>query len=234
MAFHRYTVPGYAGGLRAGDDYINHGDGAGTPAPAAGVLAAGVNVGSYFFGDGEQITVAAINRGMRALAENCDFLDDELVALDATVSGYTAAIAAVEASALALDARLDTVETDLANVVDTVNNVLDAIRTVTADATLHSPTRDATFIIDPPDDTTINIQLPNPAACDGWKVMILNGNGLLGTDQDSDGTNGKAVLVRFGAETINAYAGDYDLDIPFGGWWLVSDGTNWHIRAMTV
>lgn len=75
MAFHRLTTPTYSGGLRGGDDYINNAV-SGTPAAADNALGAGTNVGSYFLGTNEQITTAAINRGLKALANNCDVLDD--------------------------------------------------------------------------------------------------------------------------------------------------------------
>lgn len=79
MGFHRLTVPVYAGGLRAGDDYINNAT-SGTPAAADNALGSGTNSGSYFFGANEQVTTAGVNRGFKALAQNCDFLDDALAA----------------------------------------------------------------------------------------------------------------------------------------------------------
>jgi hypothetical protein len=77
MAFHRFAVPSYTGGLPPGYDYINNAT-SGTPAPADGALGAGPNAGSYFFGSGEQATAAAWNRAAKALAENTDTLDDLL------------------------------------------------------------------------------------------------------------------------------------------------------------
>jgi hypothetical protein len=103
--FHRLTVPSYAGGLRGGDDYLNNAV-AGTPAPADTVLVAGLYAGSYFFVDG-QVTAAAVNRGLQALAANCDFLDDAIVdlALDfaAFTADYIAADAVVTADYIAAD-----------------------------------------------------------------------------------------------------------------------------------
>ena len=93
MGFHRLTVPGYPGGLRGGDDYINNAV-SGTPAPASNVLAATTYIGSYFFATGEQVTGAAVNRGLKALAANCDFLDDAIVAQGTAVSAAVAAEAA--------------------------------------------------------------------------------------------------------------------------------------------
>lgn len=98
MAFHRLTVPVYSGGLRGGDDYINNAV-SGTPAPADGALGAGTYIGSYFFGPGDQVTGAAINRGFKALAQNCDFLDDAVVALEIDVTQALADAAAASASA---------------------------------------------------------------------------------------------------------------------------------------
>lgn len=105
MAFHRLTVPGYAGGLRGGDDYINNAV-AGTPAPADAAIGAGVYAGSYFFGQGEQVTGAGVNRGFKALAQNCDFLDDALVQMELD---YIAADAAISA-ALSAEAAFRTRE----------------------------------------------------------------------------------------------------------------------------
>lgn len=90
MAFHRFTQPSYAGGLRSGDDYVNNRT-SGTPAAAAGPLSAGANIGSYFYGSGESFTQAAINRGFKALAENTDFLDDQIVAVQAALSSFISA-----------------------------------------------------------------------------------------------------------------------------------------------
>lgn len=77
MAFHRFAVPSYTGGLPAGYDYINNAT-SGTPAAADGPLGAGLNAGSYFFGINEQGTSAAMNRAAKALAENTDYLDNLL------------------------------------------------------------------------------------------------------------------------------------------------------------
>lgn len=78
MAFHRLAVPSYFGGLPGGYDYINNAT-AGTPAPAGGPRAdGGPNNGTYFVGFGEDARTFAWNRGLKALAENCDVLDDYL------------------------------------------------------------------------------------------------------------------------------------------------------------
>lgn len=75
MAFHRFSVPTYTGGLPGGYDYINNAT-SGTPAPADNALGAGTYSGSYFFGQSDQVTGAALNRAAKALAENTDHLDD--------------------------------------------------------------------------------------------------------------------------------------------------------------
>lgn len=77
MAFHRLTVPSYFGGLPGGYDYINN-QLAGTPAFADGAKVGGPNAGTYFVAFGEDATSADFNRPHKALAENCDFIDDLL------------------------------------------------------------------------------------------------------------------------------------------------------------
>jgi hypothetical protein len=77
MAFHRLTVPTYFGGLPGGYDYANNAV-AGTPAPADGARATGPNAGTYFVGKGEDGRAQAANRGLKALAQNTDHLDDLL------------------------------------------------------------------------------------------------------------------------------------------------------------
>lgn len=76
MGFHRLTAPTYPGGLPGGYDYINNAAGPGAPAPADTALGGGLEIGSYFFGSAEQITTAALNRGLQAVAQNTDYLDD--------------------------------------------------------------------------------------------------------------------------------------------------------------
>lgn len=75
MAFHRLVVPTYFNGLPAGYNYINNAL-TGTPAPADGARPSGPNAGTYFVGFGEDGRVIAANRGLKALAENTDLLDD--------------------------------------------------------------------------------------------------------------------------------------------------------------
>lgn len=79
MPLHRLTVPTYSGGLPGTHDYINNpsanGD-PGAPAPADNKKSSGVNQGTYFVSFGESATSSDANRGMKALAQNTDFLDD--------------------------------------------------------------------------------------------------------------------------------------------------------------
>lgn len=77
MAFHRLTVPSYTGGLPGGYNYINNAV-SGTPADADGALSGGPNSGSYFVGFGDDARSRNANRPVKALAENCDYLDDLL------------------------------------------------------------------------------------------------------------------------------------------------------------
>lgn len=82
MAFHRFITPTYFGGLPVGYDLINvvsGGTGAGGSAFADGVKGLGnPNSGTYFVAWGEDATSSNANRGLRALAQNTDALDDFL------------------------------------------------------------------------------------------------------------------------------------------------------------
>jgi len=93
MAFHRLTVPAYYGGLPGGYDYINNAI-AGTPALGDGARAdSGPNDGTYFIGFGENVRSIVVNRGLKALADNTDLLDDYLhrgVAVPARTTNVTA------------------------------------------------------------------------------------------------------------------------------------------------
>jgi len=75
MPFHRLTIPTYYGGLPTGYDYINNAGG-GTPAPADGKKIGGPNDGTYFVAFQDDATSSNANRASKALAENCDALDD--------------------------------------------------------------------------------------------------------------------------------------------------------------
>lgn len=94
------------------------------------------------------------------------------------------------------------------------------IRTTTGGITLHNPNRDGTIILNPASSVTLT--LPNPNTCTGWKTLLVNGDGLMSSSF-------KYTLTRSGAELINGVAANYVLDVPFGRWWLISDGTNWHV-----
>lgn len=72
MSFHRLTNPSYVN--PSGFDFINALSG--TPAPADGAKVGGPNNGTYFVGFGEDATTLAVNRGLKALAQNTDTLDD--------------------------------------------------------------------------------------------------------------------------------------------------------------
>lgn len=81
MAFHRLVVPTYFGGLPGGYDYINNPPLNGDPGVAAFAdtkKGSGVNQGTYFWGFGEDATSSNGNRGLKALAENTDILDNLL------------------------------------------------------------------------------------------------------------------------------------------------------------
>lgn len=80
--FHRLTTPSYFtdGGEFPPDpdatyDYINNAT-TGTPALAGVVKAGGPNEGTYFIAFGEDGTSEYSNRANKALAQNCDYLDD--------------------------------------------------------------------------------------------------------------------------------------------------------------
>ena len=73
MSFHRLVAPVYFS--PPSFDYMNNG-GSGTPALFDGPRPSGPNAGTYLVGFGEDARNAAFNRGLVALAENCDALDD--------------------------------------------------------------------------------------------------------------------------------------------------------------
>jgi len=241
VGFHRLIVPVYAGGLRVGDDYINNAL-VGTPAPADAVLGAGTYSGSYFFGEYDQVTGAAINRGFQALSENCDFLDDALEAFNADILAlqaadviHTADIAqlVIDMGSLTLGAITDAnTYSDAANVtlLATVTALIDAhkanltrVRALTSGSTLHSPDQDALILLNT-NGGSFNLQLPDPtdpAAL--YPVTLFNEDGEM-----TPLTN-RVTLVRNGSETINGLAANYLLNLSYGRWVLRSDGTNWVI-----
>lgn len=95
--FHRLTTPTYFGGLPGGYDYINdpvaNGD-SGVAAFADAKKTGGANDGTYFVAFQEDASSSNANRGMKALAENTDLIDDILrkdLALTARTANATAA-----------------------------------------------------------------------------------------------------------------------------------------------
>jgi len=81
--FHRLTTPTYYGGLPSGADYLNTPTdpsvgGSGVPAYFDGKKTGGPNDGTYFFAFGENATSNFCNRGLHALGENTDELDNML------------------------------------------------------------------------------------------------------------------------------------------------------------
>lgn len=79
MPLHRLTVPVYFGGLPGTHDYINdpaaNGD-SGVPVLADSKKSGGVNDGTYFVAFSEPATSTNTNRGLKALSQNTDYLDD--------------------------------------------------------------------------------------------------------------------------------------------------------------
>jgi hypothetical protein len=107
MPFHRYATPAYFGGLPGGYDYLNDPadpsvSGSGVPSPVDGKKSGGFNDGTYFVAFGEDARATAANRGLGALGQNTDFLDDVLrtsipsvTFADATAVGAVATVALV-------------------------------------------------------------------------------------------------------------------------------------------
>lgn len=96
MPFHRLVVPTYYGGLPGGYDYINTPSLNGDPGAAAFADAkkgSGPNQGTYFVAFGEDATSADANRGLKALSENTDFLDN-LLRRDIALTSRTADVTA--------------------------------------------------------------------------------------------------------------------------------------------
>ncbi len=239
MTFHRLVVPVYSGGLRGGDDYINNAV-AGTPAPADAALGAGTYIGSYFFAENDQVTGAAINRGLKALAQNCDFLDDEIVDIRVELAALVAAdivhtddIAQiiVDMGALTLGAITDantysdaqnvTLSATLVALLDAHKANLTRVRTLTTGDTLHTPNQDSLIILNTAGGD-FNLQLPNPATASSlYSVILFNEDGAM------TALTNRVTLVRAGAEMINGLAADYVLNAAYGRWTLRSDGVNW-------
>lgn len=79
MPLHRLIAPSYLGGLPGTHDYINdpvaNGD-AGVAVLADAKKSTGPNAGTYYVAFGEDGTSSNANRGMKALSQNTDYLDD--------------------------------------------------------------------------------------------------------------------------------------------------------------
>lgn len=111
--------------------------------------------------------------------------------------------------------------------LDILNGV-DAVRTSAANTTLNTNSpgaqlRDGTVVLNAA--SSFNIQLPNPASCAGQKVLLIDGTGSMGPSNT-------VTLVRFATEKISNIAANGVLGTAYGEWWLVSDGTNWHVRQI--
>lgn len=249
MAFHRLTVPGYAGGLRGGDDYINNVL-AGTPAPADSALGAGPYIGSYFFAPTDQVTGAAINRGFKALATNTDFLDNAIVQTNLDVAGVAADLAASDAAFAAFVAALQasatgdalvgaaaksgtfftlaagTVRSQLTTLASHANALEAATygkRTVVGTASMNSD--DGTLFLDTvTGGVPYNIALPDPA-----DAGVAGHRYFFAAKDGANIETNTVTLVRFGTEKIDGLAANYVLDVAGGRWILESDGTDWYI-----
>lgn len=119
MPFHRYKQPEYTGApaLPAGPstvsfngvsynlfNVVTEGNGSAGAAFIDGAKADGPNAGTYMVGFGEDARSSSANRGLRALAENTDFIDDTLnkdlatpVATNVATSGGAVATIALPA-----------------------------------------------------------------------------------------------------------------------------------------
>lgn len=75
--FRRRAVPSYTGGLPGGYGYINNAI-SGTPAPVVGARVGGPDEDTLYVGLGEDAKAENVNRGLDALSQNTDALDDTL------------------------------------------------------------------------------------------------------------------------------------------------------------
>lgn len=118
MAFHRLVVPTYFGGLPGGYDYINNPALNGDPGAASftdGKKSSGPNQGTYLIAFGEDATSTFANRGLKALAENTDNLDN-LLRRDIAVTARTADVTAgAPVSSLVIAGQLFVGEFGVAN-----------------------------------------------------------------------------------------------------------------------
>lgn len=232
MGFHRLVVPVYAGGLRGGDDYINNAV-AGTPAPADGALGAGLYAGSYFFAQSDQVTGTALNRGLKALAANTDFLDNAIVqmALD-YVAADTAQNVALANTAPAGDLligsaakpvsftgapfslALGTVATQLTALLGRLNDD-ERVRIIAVNATVDDGGfRDKTIVINA---FNLTVTLPDPTVNKGREIRLVST------------TMATAMhLAPDGAEKINGVAATFELPDGFACS-VISNGVDWFV-----
>lgn len=199
--FHRFKPPKYDGGLREGEDYLNNADGETLPAPTSEKLTTGPNKGTYFFGQGEQFTIAALNRGLAALGENTDILDDRVTSAEALLQE--------------LDARVQSLAEDVLGVAEApLESVEDRLRILTGSGTLHDEKRDGTVILRKGEPNMV-LTLPPAATCAGWKTFIV-----------ADGLEHKAKIQANGQEHVNG-APFVELSMPRGKWYIISEGGGW-------
>jgi hypothetical protein len=107
MPFHRLTTPTYFGGLVGGQDYLNTPSdpsvgGSGVPALVDPIKSGGPNDGTYFCAFREDGRSEFVNRGLFAIGQNTDTLDDILrtsipsvTFADATAAGAVTTVALV-------------------------------------------------------------------------------------------------------------------------------------------
>lgn len=98
------------------------------------------------------------------------------------------------------------------------------IRTLTTAGALNNPARDSTIILNP-GGGSFSLALPNPSTCVGQRVHLINGDGLMTPGPVTRQVN----LSRFAGEKINNYAGDFQLNAPYGQWTLTTDGVDWYV-----
>lgn len=250
--FHRLTAPAY-GALRTGDDYINNAT-SGTPALVAGQVSSGVNSGTYFFAFSDQATTAALNRGLQALSQNTDYLDDTLAQ---TIVNYQAADAALQSQLTAFEAALaatatpgdslvgadvktanskslaaGTVQSQLTALIGMLSDLSNS-RTIAAPDTVDGAGyRDATIFMNPTGGSTGTL---NPFGGPQMSLQLpnpatSNGRGLWLVDKSgllSETT--PILLLANGGEKIEGLAQTYPLSTPAGRWRVTSDGTDWFV-----
>lgn len=106
MTFHRLgTNPSGYDSYPSGFDYINtpslNGD-PGSPALTDSKKGSGPNQGTYFVGFGEDGLSMAVNRGLKALAENTDYLDEKVRRPLAIMKSVTGTVAGVPLASIVL------------------------------------------------------------------------------------------------------------------------------------